>query len=542
MYLCEYKVYFMLDCIAYQETNYFSPLIIDYLNKNKKLDIFYNRFPDLINFQKQIEEKKKNYKAEHRKILVQELQEQYKNLPVSKKVETNIRALEKDNTFTITTGHQLNLFTGPLYFLYKIISTINLAEELSVKYPLQNFVPVYWMATEDHDFAEINFFNYRDNKISWDIDSSGAVGELKTGRFDQVIQSFQSVLGDSENAQYLINLFKKAYAQHKTLADATRYIVLELFQDTGLVILDANSKKLKETFIPHIEDEVFNQTAYEQVEQTSQQLQEANYRTQVNPRGINLFYLKPNIRERILYEDGKFKVNNTVFEFTESQIRKEIKEHPERFSPNVIMRPLYQETLLPNLCYIGGGGELAYWFQLKSYFKSQQVTFPMLLLRNSAIIVSEKQQRKRQELNLDFTDLFLPQNELVKQKTKQLSAIQIDFSSQKEFLKKQFEDLYKLANDTDKSFRGAVAAQEQKQINGLMHLEKRLLKAQKRKLKESLERIMQLQNALFPQKSLQERQLNFAQFYEENGELLIKRLQNELKPLDLRFKIITLPY
>ncbi len=532
----------MSDCIAYQETNYFSPLIVDYLNKNKKLDIFYNRFPDLLNFQKQIEEKQENYKAEHRKILVGELQEQYKNLPVSKKVETNIRALEKDNTFTITTGHQLNLFTGPLYFLYKIISTINLAEELSVKYPLQNFVPVYWMATEDHDFAEINFFNYRDNKISWDIDSSGAVGELKTERFDQVIQSFQSVLGDSENAQYLINLFKKAYAQHKTLADATRYIVHELFQDTGLVILDANSKKLKETFIPHIEDEVFNQTAYEQVEQTSQQLQEANYRTQVNPRGINLFYLKPNIRERILYEDGKFKVNNTVFEFTESQIRKEIKEHPERFSPNVIMRPLYQETLLPNLCYIGGGGELAYWFQLKSYFKSQQVTFPMLLLRNSAIIVSEKQQRKRQELNLDFTDLFLPQNELVKQKTKQLSAIQIDFSSQKEFLKKQFEDLYKLANDTDKSFRGAVAAQEQKQINGLMHLEKRLLKAQKRKLKESLERIMQLQNALFPQKSLQERQLNFAQFYEENGELLIKRLQNELKPLDLRFKIITLPY
>jgi bacillithiol biosynthesis cysteine-adding enzyme BshC len=532
----------MSDCIAYQETNYFSPLIVDYLNKNKKLDIFYDRFPDLLNFQKQIEEKQENYKAEHRKILVGELKRQYKNLPVSKKVENNIRVLGEKNTFTITTGHQLNLFTGPLYFLYKIISTINLAEELSVKYPLQNFVPVYWMATEDHDFAEINFFNYREHKISWDIDSSGAVGELKTERFDQVVQSFQSVLGDSANAQYLINLFKKAYAQQETLADATRYIVHELFQDTGLVIIDANSKKLKETFIPHIEDEVFNQTAQKHVEQTSQQLQEANYRTQVNPRGINLFYLKPNIRERILYEDGKFKVNNTDFEFTESQIRKEIKEHPERFSPNVIMRPLYQETLLPNLCYIGGGGELAYWFQLKSYFKSQQVTFPMLLLRNSALIVSEKQQRKRQELNLDFTDLFLPQNELLTQKTKQLSAIQIDFSSQKEFLKKQFEDLYKLANETDKSFKGAVAAQEQKQINGLLHLEKRLLKAQKRKLKESLERIMQLQNALFPQKSLQERQLNFSQFYEENGELLIKRLQNELKPLDLRFKIITLPY
>ncbi|TXK74266.1 bacillithiol biosynthesis cysteine-adding enzyme BshC [Mesonia sp. HuA40] len=532
----------MSDCIAYQETNYFSSLIIDYLNKKKTLDVFYNRFPDLRNFQKQIEEKQKNYKAEDRKILVRALHKQYKNLTVSKKVETNIRALEKDNTFTITTGHQLNLFTGPLYFLYKIISTVNLTEELNNTYKSYKFVPIYWMATEDHDFAEINFFNYRDNKISWDINSSGAVGELITKQFDEVLQSFQSALGDSENAQYLINLFKKAYTQQETLADATRYIVHELFQDTGLVILDANTKKLKETFIPHIEDEVFNQTAHKHIEQTSKQLKEANYKTQVNPRGINLFYLKPNVRERIIYEDGKFKVNNTDIIFTENQIRKEIKEHPERFSPNVIMRPLYQETLLPNLCYIGGGGELAYWFQLKSYFKSQKVTFPILLLRNSALIVSEKQQRKRKELNLAIADLFLDQNELVKQKTKQLSSIQIDFSSQKEFLKKQFEDLYRLANKTDKSFKGAVAAQEQKQINGLVHLEKRLLKAQKRKLKDNLERITKLQNALFPQESLQERQLNFAQFYEENGELLIKRLQNELKPLDLRFKIITLPY
>src|SRR5699024_946829 len=128
-------------------------------------------------------------------------------------------------------------------------------------------------------------------------------------------------------------------------------------------------------------------------------------------------------------------------------------------------------------CYVGGSGELAYWFELRSYFEANDLVFPSLLLRNSALLLSGKQDEKRQKLNLDYKDLFLKQADLVTKQTKRISEIPIDFSPQKSYLQQQFKDLYTLAGKTDKSFIGAVAAQEKKQLNGLDHLEKRLLKA-----------------------------------------------------------------
>jgi len=206
----------------------------------------------------------------------------------------------------------------------------------------------------------------------------------------------------------------------------------------------------------------------------------------------------------------------------------------------VILRPLYQEVILPNLCYIGGGGELAYWFQLKSNFEAQQVTFPMLLLRNSALLISEKQQKKLKKIDLEIADLFLKQDDLIEKVTRKHSEINIDFYQQKEFLKKQFEDLYELAKKTDKSFLGAVSAQERKQIKGLENLEKRLLKAQKRQLKEMLDRVVVLQNELFPNHSLQERQANFSEFYLEYGDQFIQQLMLNLQPLKQQFLILNL--
>jgi len=216
----------------------------------------------------------------------------------------------------------------------------------------------------------------------------------------------------------------------------------------------------------------------------------------------------------------------------------EVNEFPERFSPNVIMRPLYQEVILPNLCYIGGGGELAYWFEFKAFFEAVNVPFPILLLRNSALVKTEKHTEKQEKLGLSLQNLFLKQEALVNQQVKKLSDINIDFSSQKATLKSQFKHLYDLANQTDKSFLGAVAAQEKKQLKGLHNLEKRLLKAQKRKLSEQIKRIKVLQNDLFPGQSLQERNLNFSELYLEFGDDLISKLLKELKPLSSEFLVL----
>ncbi|MBP6557803.1 MAG: bacillithiol biosynthesis BshC, partial [Flavobacterium sp.] len=258
------------------------------------------------------------------------------------------------------------------------------------------------------------------------------------------------------------------------------------------------------------------------------------------PREINLFYIEDDIRERIVFEDNQYKVNNTNLVFPKNEIHLLLETNPEKFSPNVILRPLYQEVILPNLCYIGGGGEIAYWLQLKSNFEANQITFPILLVRNSVVIATEKQIQKADKLQLTWADLFSNQQALFDQKTIEFSQFNLDFTVQKEHLKKQFAALQQMASQTDKSFGNAVKAQEVKQIKGLENLEKRLLKAEKKIHSEKLERILQLQNELFPNQSLQERRNNFSEFYLENGPDLLNKLFLTQQPLEFNFSILVL--
>lgn len=529
--------------IKYKNTGYFSKTVTDYLSQKETIQTFYGNFPDLKGFKKQIKLKTNIIPAKEgtsvRSVLVKTLKEQYQNSLISVKTEANIESLLQENTFTITTGHQLNLFTGPLYFLYKIISTINLCEQLEKEYPAQNFVPLYWMATEDHDFEEIQYFNFKNQKVTWNRKSKGAVGRLSTKGLDQVLKEITTLFGNSENAKKLKQLFNDSYLKHKNLTDATRYLTNELFKEYGLVILDADDKQLKTQFAPYVKDELLNQTSYSLVNSTIEEFSK-NYKIQVKPRQINLFYLTDELRERIIFEKGRYIVNNTSIAFTKEELLVEVDEFPERFSPNVIIRPLYQEVILPNLCYIGGGGELAYWLELKAYFKKVNVSFPILLLRNSALIMNEKQEKKLSKLSVSKKELFLKQNDLIAKKVKELSNLNLNFNKEKEFLKKQFSNLKDIASQTDKSFIGAVNAQEKKQLNGLSTLEKRLLKAEKRKRHEIVNRITEIQNQLFPKQSLQERTANFSELYLEFGEDLIPVLKTNLKPLELEFSVLSL--
>ncbi len=532
------------DCISYKETNYYTPLIIDYLDQKKEVKQLYNRFPNLTNFKAQFEEKQKSYTSAKREVLVSAFKQQYENLEISEAVLKNIKSLSEENTFSLTTGHQLNLFTGPLYFLYKIVTTINLASALEAKYPDKNFVPVYWMATEDHDFEEISFFNLKGKKFKWNSNEPtagrDAVGNLSTEGLEEVFALFSAEIGGGKTAETLKNLFKRSYLEHSNLTEATRFLANELFKDRGLLILDANTKDLKAEYIPYMEQELLARVSHKTTAPVAEKMKEAGYVVQVNPREINLFYLANGLRERIIEQEGRFYVNETEITWSKEEILKELYEYPQRFSPNVMTRPLYQEVILPNLCYIGGGGELAYWFELKEYFDAVNIPFPILLLRNSALIETAKQNQKRQKLNISQADLFLKQHELINRKVRKISNIDIDFSPQKQHLQEQFQEMYKLAEQTDPTFLNAVKAQEVKQLKGLDHLEKRLLKAQKRKLTDEVTRIAELQNQLFPNKALQERQTNFSEMYLEFGDKLIPFLIDNLNPFEFQFKILTL--
>jgi len=525
--------------LPFEKTGFFSKTMLDYLAKKESIKPFYHNYPDLVGFRNQLEEKEKSFNLESRNVLSKSLEKQYQGFDLSEATQNNIKLLKQKNTFTVTTGHQLNLFTGPLYFLYKIFSTINLAEEISKKFPTKNIVPVYWMATEDHDFEEINYFNFQEKKVQWNLESGGAVGRLSTEGLSDVFQEFSSHLGSTKNAKELKKLFSEGYLKHKNLADATRFIANELFKDYGLVILDGDDLALKKMLSPIVKDELENKTSFHNVSETILEL-EKNYKVQVNPRAINLFYLGENSRERILFENGIYKINNTNIKFSKEEILREVDENPLAFSPNVIVRPLYQEVVLPNLCYIGGGGEIAYWLELKSYFEKVAVPFPILLLRNSVQIVSEKQQKKLTSLKISHQELFLKQQDLLSKKVLENTDINLDFNLKIESLQKQFTELKEVAKKTDISFVGAVNAQEKKQIKGLENLQRRLLRAEKRRQKELVDRITDLQRQLLPNQSLEERQRNFSDYYLAYGTPFLVTLKKVLKPLAHQFTILEL--
>ena len=526
--------------ISYRDTNYFNSLFCDYIEGSDDLRPFYNNKPSLESFKNQILSKKENFKKADRLTLRDVLVKQYSAINVTDEIKQSIDLISEENTFTVTTGHQLCLFTGPLYFLYKIISTINLTEELKIKYPKFNFIPIYWMATEDHDFEEIKSFKYKDKNIIWESNQKGEVGKFITNNLKATLDKFSELLPNNINSDNLVRLFEESYIKSKDLSEATRKLVHELFQDYKLVILDSNERELKKIFSPIIKNELINNLIFNNSLKTIDDLKNKKYKAEVNPRKINLFYLSKDSRNRIINHKDGFSTDDQKFIWTKDEIINELKIHPENFSPNVLLRPLYQESILPNICYIGGGSEISYWLELKKCFDESDLSFPILLNRNSVLLVKKKQFEKLSKMNTTIQELFLSQNELITSKTTSLASAKFDFDNQKLFLLKQFNALREVSKLTDISFVGAVNAQEQKQLKGLLNLEKRLLNANKRKYESHISRITSIQSELFPDNSLQERSVNFSEFYLEYGKEFIKILKENISPLNNKFTIIEL--
>ncbi|MBI4931245.1 MAG: bacillithiol biosynthesis cysteine-adding enzyme BshC [Bacteroidetes bacterium] len=382
--------------ISLEKTGQFSKLFLDYVNQDKKLNSFYNYSPSVDSFSQAIKDiSSKKFK---RKLLVEVLQEQYASINHQ---PSTINQLLDENSFTVCTGHQLCLFTGPLYFIYKIISTLNLAEELKKKYPANNFIPLFWMNGEDHDFAEVNHINLFGKKIEWKRKSGGAVGKFSTAGIAETISELKLVLGDSEHATELISLFENAYVNHSDYASATRYLVHELFGKYGLVILDADYKRLKNEFKEIISDDIFNHTNFNFVNETIAQLKNNGYEAQVIPKEINFFLLSKKFRGWI----DAARVQSEPEEW-----KKKLVEEAERFSPNVVTRSLYQQKILPNLAYVGGPAEISYWLEYKAMFDHHKIFFPVLMPRNFVHIDNEQKSETeifKEELQ-ERHDNFIP--------------------------------------------------------------------------------------------------------------------------------------
>lgn len=514
--------------IPLADTKAFSRFFLDYLQQKQELQPFYHRFPTLEGFADQISEKERCFPADYRAELTSALRRQYGSLKISEAVDENITALSEKNTFTVTTGHQLNIFTGPLYFIYKIVTVINTCKVLQQRYPDKKFVPVYWMASEDHDYDEIKYFRLYGRKYVWETEQKGAVGRFSTEGIQALLDQLP---GDTTT-------FRDAYTKNKTLSAAARHYVNALFGSEGLVVVDGDDKGLKRLFNPVIREDVMQHTTVRLVNETNERLKQLGYKTQVFCRDINFFYLDNNIRNRIDVANGTYGVLDSDLRYTEEEMERMIEDSPEKFSPNVILRPLYQEWILPNLAYVGGPAENIYWLQLKAVFDYFKVPFPMLMPRNFAVIIDHTIDRKMKKTGLEMRLFFEDKNFLFNHWTLLNSQHNLSVSSERETIQKIYDQLRMRAESIDKTLGPFTGAEASRVIRSLDKIERKMLRAEKRLQSDRLRQIEEVKDALFPNGSLQERTDNFLNFYQKDPGF-IEKLLAMLDPFDYQFHVLT---
>ncbi len=527
-----------MDCttefIEYKDTGYFSSLMMDYLNEEAKLSSFYQYSPIQPDYKEIIANRKE--KPVNRSILLRELKDLYAPIPQDKKVAQNIEALAEETTFTVCTAHQPNIFTGYLYFIYKILHTVKLAADLKQKYPQYHFVPVYYMGSEDNDLEELGTFNLYGKRYQWETKQTGAVGRMKNKGIEPLINTVAEELGQNEFAREIITLLKTAYLQNKDIQTATLSLVNALFGRFGLVVVNADRSGFKRAVLPMMEEELIAQNSVKIVNKTKEKLTQY-YHAQANPRDINLFYLTDQWRERIVQEGQRWKVLNTNLSFSKQEITEELNNHPERFSPNVILRGVLQESILPNVAFIGGGGELAYWLELKDLFHHFDVPFPLLLLRHSVLWADEKSLKRLAKVNVKVKTLFTDTEVILKDFVKNNTAENLKLTGEKQEIEEFFKTIQDKAINIDKTLEASVAAEKVKTLRSIEKIEKKILRAEKKKFSWQTDLIRNTKEQLFPHNGLQEREDNLLPFYAAYGSEFIDMVYSCLK-LNSKFTII----
>jgi len=520
-----------------EDTGYFSRLVTDYLKDSADVQPFYRYSRDINGIDKAIDDRMAH--PVDRQVLVDTLRKQYAHLELHGHTQQNIDSLLSENTFTICTAHQPNLLTGYLYFIYKILHAIKMADHLNGAYPGKHFVPVYYMGSEDNDLEELGVFRFRGNKYVWDGDGQkGAVGRMSTASLKKMMGDLFKMFGPpGKDCEQLQTIVTNAYLKHKTIGAATQYLVNELFGKYGLVVLDPDDAALKAQYIPVMEDELLNQTAFPILTDQINRLA-AHYKIQAHPREINLFYLADQLRERIEKHGDKWIVVNTAIEWTKEEVLKELHEHPERFSPNVMLRGLFQEMILPDVAFIGGGAEVAYWMQLKDTFDHYKGFFPVVYLRQSVMWVSKYAGDLYKELELSMQDVFKDEEALITEYVKRHTDNSWQTTGEDSIIDQTLHQLKEKAVKVDSTLGSSAEAALAKIKKQLAILEQKMLRAEKRKMEVQLARIHRMKTALFPNGGLQERVDNFAEYYLDHGPAFMDIVLEGIEPLTGQFLVV----
>ena len=503
--------------LSYRATGRFGPLFCDYTENKTELREFHSGFPDHEAFSGIIAAREKSFDGNQRMLLCSALADNSHH-PVQ---QSNLEKLSRENCFTVSCGHQLCIAGGPQYMTFKILSTIRLAEELKNQFPDKEFVPVFWMAGEDHDLEEILSFRFFQQAYRIQLEGSGAVGKLDCAD----VQSQLSGIRDFPAPM------AEAYKPGSSLAEATRKWLNHYFGAKGLLILDPDKRELKASFLPVMLKELQSDDLYNRVTQQTRKLEELGYEAQLHLRELNLFYLQDNQRKRLIRSDNSLSTSDGSTSWSMSEGLEFFRKHPECLSPNAALRPLYSQQILPDVAFIGGPAEIAYWLQLKPAFDLHELVFPILIPRFSGMIIPESRSARLEKLGIATAELF--QDEVLLRRKLSLGEHNLTIPK----LRPVFSDMLNMAAEQDASLVPALEADIHRMEAMAEGMIRRIRKAAEKKAETQLKQLENILEFCFPGGELLERSESWLSLLVMNPATL-DELCNLIHPLDFRFHLL----
>ena len=531
-------------------------IFLDYLYDPQKVSSFYdfnyNNKEEYLNKFKSIADSRAQNMPD-RSLLFSIIKDQYNNLNLSVKTSQNIDLLKDKKTLAVVTGQQLGITGGPLYTFYKIITAIKLSNYLSERYDEYNFVPIFWLEGDDHDFNEVRSISIIDennelSKINYDdgIDDEedrGSVGQITINdSINNFFESLSKKLRETEFKGDILNKLKEFYSPGKTFKGAFKELIFWLFDEYGLIIFDPQDPKFKVLLKPVFKKEVKDFRLHtEKLVSVSAELEEL-YHAQVKVHPVNLFYSYDEGRFLIEPVENEFRLKRKRKKFTFEEIIDTIENSPENFSPNVLLRPICQDYILPTAFYVAGPSEIAYFAQVTPLYQIFEIESPVIYPRASATILEKNISSVLKKYELEVHDIFTEPEKLRTKIIRSVSEVTLDemFKDTSDKIEAALDQLKEKLFEFDKTISDASTKYKQKIFNDLDVLKVKAMDAQKKKHEVTLRQIDKAVNSLYPNSNLQERELNFIYFAHKYGLEILKQIFNELEINRFKHQVINL--
>ncbi|MDX2031838.1 MAG: bacillithiol biosynthesis cysteine-adding enzyme BshC [Blastocatellia bacterium] len=539
------------NAISFREIPRTSRLFNDYLYNFDRVSRFYDEGRDLTSLVARAEK----VAAQHfsRDAVAEVLTDQNRSAGAGAETFANIERLRQPDSVVVITGQQAGLFTGPLYTIFKALTAIKLAEELRGRGV--NAVPMFWIAAEDHDFEEVNHTRLvnREGQLTTITYTACSpkegkpVGDVKLAEgIQENIDQLIAALPESEFAPKLREDLRESYAAGTGFADAFARMMMKFFGKYGVVLINPLDDRLK-----HISGELYVGAMSQapafasKLVDESAALVEAGYHAQVytSPEAVPLFMLDEGRRTAMVRrEDGRFYLKNSEKSFASDELLSTVARCPNCFSPNVTLRPIVQDFLLPTVAYIGGPAEIAYFAQLRPNYALLGRVEPVVLPRASFTLIEKRHAKTMAKYGIEFSELFEgPEGVLkrvVERSLDQTTATVFDETER--VFNDQLDKLRDSLVSVDATLADALKGGREKILYQLHNLRTRFIHNRTKRDETMAQQIERLFAALYPNKNLQERELNVAYFLARYGDEVIDRVYQEIDPEFHDHKLILL--